>query len=75
MGSIIDFQLPLVGTVHTDDEYDVYHSGRFLITKARHSFEKINNRYIIYMSAVKDSFNQELPDGGSEAQQPTGGIL
>jgi len=25
----------------------------------------------MYLSIVKDSFNQELPDGGSEAQQPT----
>ena len=42
---------------------------------ARHNFDKTANRYRIYMSIVKDSFNQELPDGGSEAQQPTGGIL
>jgi len=24
----------------------------------------------MYLSTVKDSFNRELPDGGSEAQQP-----
>ena len=74
-GSIIDFELPLVGTSHTDDNYDVYHSGKFLITKARHSFDKKGAKYSIYMSIVKDSFNKELPDGGSEAQQPTGGQL
>ena len=74
-GSIIDFQLPIVGTNHTGDVFDVYHSGKFLITKARHSFDKISNKYKIYMSVVKDSFNQELPDGGSESQQPTGGKL
>ena len=75
VGSIIDFQIPITGTNHTGDDYDVYYSGRFLVTKARHSFDKLENRYRIYMSIVKDSFNQELPDGGSEAQQPTGGIL
>ena len=32
-------------------------------------------KYKIYLSTVKDSFNKELPDGGSEAQQPTGGQL
>ena len=69
-GSIIDFQLPIVGTNHTGDSFDVYHSGKFLITKARHSFDKTANRYRMYISTVKDSFNQELPDGGSEAQQP-----
>ncbi len=69
-GSIIDFKLPIVGTNHTGDVFDVYHSGKFLITKARHNFDKANNRYKMYLSTVKDSFNQELPDGGSEAQQP-----
>ena len=69
-GSIIDFQLPIVGTNHTGDSFDVYHSGKFLITKARHSFDKTANRYKMYLSTVKDSFNRELPDGGSEAQQP-----
>ena len=29
----------------------------------------------MYLSTVKDSFNKELPDGGSEAQQPVGGKL
>ena len=64
------FKLPIVGTNHTGDVFDVYHSGKFLITKARHNFDKANNRYKMYLSTVKDSFNQELPDGGSEAQQP-----
>jgi len=74
-GSIIDFQLPIVGTNHTGDAFDVYHSGKFLITKARHNFNRTTNAYKIYLSTVKDSFNKELPDGGSEAQQPTGGQL
>ena len=75
VGSIIDFQLPIVGNNHTGDNFDVYHSGKFLITKARHNFDKPSKKYKMYISTVKDSFNQELPDGGSEAQQPTGGIL
>ena len=69
-GSIIDFQLPIVGQNHTDDNFDIYHSGKFLITKARHNFDKVTGRYKMYLSTVKDSFNRELPDGGSEAQQP-----
>jgi len=69
-GSIIDFQLPIVGQNHTNDNFDIYHSGKFLITKARHNFDKVTGRYKMYLSTVKDSFNRELPDGGSEAQQP-----
>ena len=69
-GSIIDFKLPIAGQNHTGDDFDVYHSGKFLITKARHNFDRVSNKYKIYLSTVKDSFNQELPDGGSEAQQP-----
>ena len=75
VGSIIDFQLPIVGNNHTGDNFDVYHSGKFLITKARHNFDKPSKKYKMYISTVKDSFNRELPDGGSEAQQPIGGIL
>ena len=74
-GSIIDFKLPIAGQNHTGDDFDVYHSGKFLITKARHTFDRISKRHTMYLSTVKDSFNQELPDGGSEAQQPVGGKL
>ena len=70
-GSIIDFKVPIAGQNHTGDNFDVYHSGKFLITKARHNFDRVAKRHTMYLSVVKDSFNQELPDGGSEAQQPT----
>ncbi len=53
--------------VHFSEWYDTE-----IANKLKH---KLENRYRIYMSIVKDSFNQELPDGGSEAQQPIGGIL
>ena len=74
-GSIIDFKLPIAGQNHTGDDFDVYHSGKFLITKARHTFDRISKRHKMYLSIVKDSFNKELPDGGREAQQPVGGKL
>ena len=69
MGDVIDFLVPVTGTVHTET-FDKYYSGKFLITKARHEFSSLGKRYKIYLSAVKDAFNSQLPNGGAEAQQP-----
>ena len=74
-GSVIDFQLPIVGTNHTGDDFDVYHSGKFLITKANHHFVSLGKKYTIHLSAVKDSFNSKLPSGFGESQEPRGGQL
>ena len=52
------------------ETFDKYYSGKFLITKARHEFSSLGKRYKIYLSAVKDAFNSQLPNGGAEAQQP-----
>ena len=70
MGDVIDFLVPVIGTVH-GDTFDKYYSGKFLITKARHEFTALGKRYKIYLSAVKDAFNSQLPSGEAEAQQPT----
>ena len=69
MGDVIDFLVPVVGSVH-DETFDKYYSGKFLITKARHEFTSLGKRYKIYLSAVKDAFNSQLPSGEAEAQQP-----
>ena len=68
-GSVIDFQIPIVGNTH-GDVFDKYNSGKFLITKTRHEFSKLGTRYKIYLSAIKDSLNSQLPSGEAEAQQP-----
>ena len=67
VGSLIDFQLPVIGAKHGGHTYDIYHSGKFLMTKAKHTFESNGKRYKMFFSAVKDSFNTELPDGRHEA--------
>ena len=69
-GSLIDFQLPVIGATHAGHINDIYHSGKFLMTKAKHTFESNGKRYKIFFSAVKDSFNSELPDGKHEAIEP-----
>ena len=58
-----------MGNTH-GDVFDKYNSGKFLITKTRHEFSKLGTRYKIYLSAIKDSLNSQLPSGGAEAQQP-----
>jgi hypothetical protein len=70
VGSLIDFQLPVIGAKHGGHTYDIYHSGKFLMTKAKHTFESNGKRYKMFFSAVKDSFNTELPDGRHEAIEP-----
>ena len=72
VGSIIDFQMPITGRDHEDDVFDKYHTGKFLITKTRHSFEKLGRRHKIYLSAVKDSYNTKLPKPIQDAAEPRG---
>ena len=45
VGAIIDFILPIVGKNHQDEEFDLYNSGRFLITKLRHVFTRTGTQH------------------------------
>ena len=69
IGAIIDIQVPIVGKNHSDDEYDLYNSGKFLITKLRHIFTKSGDqsKHEIIMTAIKDSINIELPKNSKQA--------
>ena len=60
-GATINFQIPITGKNHTDDEFDIYNSGRFLITKLKHSFIRTGTKHKVLMTAVKDSVSTELP--------------
>ena len=78
-GSVIDFLLPISGKKHVSidgvinkDTFDIYNSGKFLITKSRHSFTSLGKRHKIYLSAVKDSFQRKLPEGTGDAIEPRG---
>ena len=45
-----------------DKEFDKYYTGKFLITKLKHSFDQITKRHEIALTASKDSFFESLPD-------------
>ena len=75
VGAIIDFILPIVGKNHQDEEFDLYNSGRFLITKLRHVFTRTGTQHKIFMTAVKDSVSTELPQNTKQLQPSTGGGL
>ena len=61
VGGVIDFILPIVGKNNSDEEFDMYNSGRFLITKLKHVFVSSGQKHSIVMTAVKDSISTELP--------------
>ena len=61
VGKTINVTIPITGTTH-DKEFDKYYTGKFLITKLKHSFDQITKRHEIALTASKDSFFESLPD-------------
>ena len=57
-GQIINLTVPVSGRVH-DKENDEYYSGRYLITKLRHSFYQPDKKHEIILTASKDSLPKE----------------
>ena len=69
-GQTINLTVPVSGRIH-EKENDEYYSGRYLITKLRHSFSQTDKKHEILLTASKDSFGKELPIG-SKAIEPKG---
>jgi len=69
-GQTINLTVPVSGRIH-EKENDEYYSGRYLITKLRHSFSQTDKKHEILLTASKDSFGKELPLGTS-AVEPKG---
>ena len=69
-GQTINLNVPVAGRIH-EKENDEYYSGRYLITKLRHSFSQTDKKHEILLTASKDSFGKELPLGKS-AVEPKG---
>jgi len=69
-GQTININVPVSGRIHEKDK-DEYYSGRYLITKLRHSFGQTDKKHEILLSASKDSIGKELPIG-SKAIEPKG---
>ena len=69
-GQTINLTVPVSGRIH-EKENDEYYSGRYLITKLRHSFSQTDKKHEILLTASKDSFGKELPLG-TKAAEPKG---
>jgi len=64
VGKTINITIPVTGKKHEKD-YDKYYTGKFLITKLKHSFDQTTKRHEIALSASKDSFFESLPEGAT----------
>ena len=53
------------------EEFDKYYTGKFLITKLKHSFDQTTKRHEIALSASKDSFLESLPEGATPIPEGT----
>jgi len=69
-GQTIQLTVPVTGRVH-EKETDEYYSGRYLITKLRHSFYQPDKKHEIILTASKDSLPKGLPQNG-KAVEPLG---
>ena len=69
-GQTIQLTVPITGRVH-EKETDEYYSGRYLVTKVRHSFYQPDKKHEIILNASKDSLPKELPRN-SKAVEPLG---
>ena len=59
-GQTMNLTVPVSGRVHEKDN-DEYYSGRYLITKLRHSFYQPDKKHEIILTASKDSLPKEQP--------------
>ena len=64
VGQTINVTIPVTGRTH-GPEYDKYYSGKYLITKLKHSFGTLTKKHQITMSASKDSFLEGIPAGNN----------
>jgi len=54
-GRPVIFNKKVVGRDHNDEEFSSLYRGKFLISKARHTFDIPNKRYSTILTLVKDS--------------------
>jgi hypothetical protein len=63
-GDIVHFSLPKFAEATREDlkDQDIYLTGRYLISAARHHVSSINKRHTLVLELIKDSFNIGYPD-------------
>ena len=62
VGQTINVNIPVTGKTH-EGPYDKYYTGKYLITRLKHSFDNINKKHEITLSAAKDSISDIIPSG------------
>ena len=64
VGDIVHFSMPKYAQHNPDDlnDQDVYLTGRYLISAARHHVSSLNKRHTLVLELIKDSFNKSYPD-------------
>ena len=69
VGQIIDLSIPVPGVDHENIGKSKQQSGRYLISKLRHTFSQPNRTHVISLQATKDSSPVELESKAS-GQEP-----
>ena len=68
VGDIVHFSMPKFAKATEDDkkDQDIYLTGRYLISAARHHVSTLNKRHTLVLELVKDSFNVSYPEENVE---------
>ena len=64
VGDIVHFAMPKFAPASDMDkkDQDIYLTGRYLISAARHHVSTLNKRHTLVLELIKDSFNVGYPD-------------
>jgi len=68
VGDLVHFSLPKYAAHNPSDlkDQDVYLTGRYLISAARHHVSALNKRHTLVLELIKDSFNIGYPDENTD---------
>ena len=69
-GQVIELRIPVPGIDHEGTGGSKLQTGRYLISKLRHTFSQTTRLHLIHLQATKDSSPIELPSVAS-GQEPT----
>ena len=64
IGDIVHFAMPKYSEETKEDinDQDVYLTGRYLISAARHQVSIVSKRHTLVLELIKDSFNKAYPE-------------
>ena len=64
IGDLVHFSMPKYASPTDTDikDQDVYLTGRYLISAARHQVSIVNKKHTLVLELIKDSFNKAYPE-------------